>query len=101
MTTMKDLLTALALAWAASATGQRRGARPWPARPIHMIVPFPARQLARPDRAHPHEKLAPALGSRSSSRNRPGAGGNLGTGLVAKAAPTATPSASRSPGRSR
>jgi tripartite-type tricarboxylate transporter receptor subunit TctC len=61
--------------------------QPWPARPVKLIVPFPAgsspdlvaRILAEP--------LAAALGQPFLVENRPGAGGNLGTGLVAKAPP--------------
>ncbi|MGB7541170.1 MAG: tripartite tricarboxylate transporter substrate binding protein [Burkholderiales bacterium] len=62
-------------------------AQTWPSRPIRMIVPFPpgsspdliARMLT--------DKLAHSLGQPVIVENRPGAGGNLGTGLVAKAAP--------------
>jgi len=63
-------------------------ARPaWPARPIKLVVPFPAgsspdliaRVLAEP--------LGPALGTTIVIENRPGAGGNIGTGMVAKAEP--------------
>ena len=72
------LLTALLThnAWAA-----------WPAdRPIHLVVPFPAgsspdllaRQVAEP--------LSKALKQNIVIENKPGAGGNLGTRLVARAA---------------
>jgi tripartite-type tricarboxylate transporter receptor subunit TctC len=62
-------------------------AQPWPARPIRLVVPFPAgsspdiigRLIAEP--------LAQALGQSIVVDNRPGAGGNLGTGVVAKAQP--------------
>ncbi len=71
------LLIALAAhpAWAA-----------WPAdRPIHLVVPFPAgsspdllaRQVAEP--------LSAALKQNIVIENKPGAGGNLGTRLVARA----------------
>lgn len=71
------LLTALLThnAWAA-----------WPAdRPIHLVVPFPAgsspdllaRQIAEP--------LSQALKQNIVIENKPGAGGNLGTRLVARA----------------
>ena len=60
-------------------------AQSWPARPIKLVVPFPpgsspdiiARVIAEP--------LGPALGASIVIDNRPGAGGNLGTGVVAKA----------------
>ena len=62
-------------------------AQAWPARPIRLVVPFPpgsspdiiARLVAEP--------LAQALGQAIVVDNKPGAGGNLGTGMVAKAEP--------------
>jgi tripartite-type tricarboxylate transporter receptor subunit TctC len=81
---MKQFLIALVLALAAS-TGL--AAENWPARPVRIIVPFPpgsspdliARMLT--------DRLAQALGQPVIVENKPGAGGNLGTGLVARAAP--------------
>ena len=62
-------------------------AQAWPSRPIRLVVPFPpgsspdliARLIAEP--------LGVALGQSVVVDNKPGAGGNLGTGLVAKAEP--------------
>jgi len=62
-------------------------AQPWPSKPIKLIVPFPggsspdiiARAVAEP--------LAHALGQPVVILNQPGAGGNIGTGAVAKAEP--------------
>jgi tripartite-type tricarboxylate transporter receptor subunit TctC len=62
-------------------------AQAWPARPIRMVVPFPpgsspdliARLVAEP--------LSAALGQPVVIDNKAGAGGNVGTGLVAKAEP--------------
>jgi tripartite-type tricarboxylate transporter receptor subunit TctC len=59
----------------------------WPDRPIHMVVPFPpgsspdilARAVADP--------LSQALGQAIVIDNRPGAGGNIGTRMVAMAKP--------------
>jgi tripartite-type tricarboxylate transporter receptor subunit TctC len=76
-------LAALALLPAAAARAQAA----WPARAIRLVVPFPAgsspdliaRMLAEP--------LALRLGQPVVIENKPGAGGNLGTGLVAKAEP--------------
>ena len=59
----------------------------WPTRPIRFVVPYPpggpldqvARALA--------EKLREPLGQPVVVENRPGAGGNVGADLVAKAAP--------------
>ena len=62
-------------------------AQSWPLRPIKMVVPFPAggptdvltRVLA--------DKLGQALGQPVVVENKPGAGGTIGSDLVAKSAP--------------
>jgi tripartite-type tricarboxylate transporter receptor subunit TctC len=71
----------------ASAIALPAVAQAWPARPVKLVVPFPAgsspdlvaRALAEP--------LSRSLGQAIVIDNRPGAGGNIGTGVVAKAAP--------------
>ena len=81
---MKKFLLALFLTLASSVV---LAADPWPTKAVHVIVPFPpgsspdlvARMLT--------EKLAQALGQPVVVENKPGAGGNIGTGLVAKAEP--------------
>jgi tripartite-type tricarboxylate transporter receptor subunit TctC len=79
---MKKLLIALSMALASSVGV---AAETWPAKAVHIIVPFPpgsspdlvARMLT--------DKLVQALGQPVIVENKPGAGGNVGTGLVAKA----------------
>ena len=59
----------------------------WPNKPVRIIVPFPAggstdviaRQLA--------QRLGNTLGQQFIVENKAGAGGNIGTDAVAKAAP--------------
>ena len=81
----RDLILGAACAAALLALPAR--AQAWPARAIKLVVPFPpgsspdivARLIAEP--------LAARLGQPIVIDNKPGAGGNLGTALVAKAEP--------------
>ena len=62
-------------------------AQAWPARPIKLVVPFPPGSSPDIIGRLVAEPLAQALGQPIVVDNRPGAGGNLGTGVVAKAEP--------------
>lgn len=85
----RRILTAVLLALAPlAATAQDAAAKgQWPLKHIRLIVPFPpgsspdlvARMLT--------DQLGKALGQSVVVENRPGAGGMVGTGAVAKAAP--------------
>lgn len=87
MTNRREALVAAGtMALAGMLPGLARG-EAWPAKPIRLIVPFPpgggtdvfSRTIA--------DKLGPALNTTVVVDNRPGAGGNLGLDLVAKAPP--------------
>lgn len=60
-------------------------AQAWPNRTVRMIVPFPAGGSADTLTRLLAPKLSERLGQPFVAENRPGAGGNLGTELVAKA----------------
>ena len=82
---MRQLISAFALALAGASAFAQPAA--WPSRPVHMIVPFPAGSSPDLIARILSEKLSHSLGQPLVVENRPGAGGNLGTGLAAKAAP--------------
>jgi tripartite-type tricarboxylate transporter receptor subunit TctC len=63
------------------------GAQSWPSKPIHIIVSSGAGGTADILARMIGEKLVPALGQPVVIENRPGAGGHLGAGLVARAQP--------------
>src|SRR5688500_8896058 len=62
-------------------------AQTYPNRPIRMIAPFPAGGLVDVLARAVGEELAKALGQPVIVENRPGAGGNIGADVVAKAEP--------------
>ncbi|MBV0882195.1 tripartite tricarboxylate transporter substrate binding protein [Noviherbaspirillum sp. L7-7A] len=59
----------------------------WPSKPITYVVPFPAGGTTDILARLIGQKLGPALGTNVIIDNRPGAGGNIGSELVARAAP--------------
>ena len=59
-------------------------AQPWPAKPIRMIVNFPAGGAVDVIGRAVAPGLAEALGQQIVIENRPGAGGNIGADAVAK-----------------
>jgi tripartite-type tricarboxylate transporter receptor subunit TctC len=84
MSRFDNLLAALALSCAVALPA---AAQTWPARPIHIVVPYAAGgstdQLARAIQ----QPLAETLGQPVIIDNKPGAGGTIGVDAVVKAAP--------------
>ena len=82
ITAMRKIIAAVALLITASAYAQS-----YPAKPLHLIVPFPpgggndtvARAIA--------QQIGPDLGQPVVIDNKPGAGGAVGAELAAKAPP--------------
>ena len=74
-------LVALALA-AASSLAQ---AQAWPTKPVKILFGFPAGSATDIIARNVGQKLSEKWGQPVVSDNRPGAGGNLGTELAAKA----------------
>ena len=88
--TRRTALYGLALATAlACVSGQSPAmAQAWPtARPITIIVPFPAGGTTDIVSRLVAQELTQALGQNVIVENRPGANGNVGSAVVAKAAP--------------
>jgi tripartite-type tricarboxylate transporter receptor subunit TctC len=88
---MKKILAATLLAFALAplvANAQDPAAKGrWPAKPVRMIVPFPPGSSPDLVARMLNDRLAAALGQPVVVENRAGAGGMVGTGAVAKAAP--------------
>jgi tripartite-type tricarboxylate transporter receptor subunit TctC len=63
------------------------GAQAWPTKPVHIVVSSGAGGTADILARMVGERLAPLLGQPVVIENRPGAGGHLGAGLVARAEP--------------
>jgi tripartite-type tricarboxylate transporter receptor subunit TctC len=59
----------------------------YPAKPLRLVVPFPAGASSDIVGRMLGEKLAEQMGEQIVPDNRPGAGGNLGIGFAAKSAP--------------
>ncbi|MBL0391313.1 tripartite tricarboxylate transporter substrate binding protein [Ramlibacter monticola] len=86
----RELVKALAAAPAAILAGPWSAARAqgdYPAKPIRLVVPFPAGSTPDVFARIVGERAAQGLRQPIVVDNRAGAGGNLGTDLVAKAAP--------------
>ena len=80
---MKRLALALVLCMVAA----EACAQPYPAKPMRLVVPFPAGGIADLYGRLIGNRIAEAWGQPVVVENRTGAGGNIGADVVAKAAP--------------
>ena len=88
---MRGILSiATAAAMALMAVMAPAGAQTWPSKPVKLIVPFPAGGSADTLSRIISQELQDKLGQPFVVENRTGAGGNIGTDAVAKAAPDGT-----------
>jgi tripartite-type tricarboxylate transporter receptor subunit TctC len=62
-------------------------AQTYPAKPLRIVVPFPAGGIADLFARHIGQKFSDAWGQAVVVDNRPGAGGNIGAEIVAKSPP--------------
>jgi tripartite-type tricarboxylate transporter receptor subunit TctC len=67
--------------------GAARAQADYPARPVRLIVPFPAGGATDIFGRLVAQKLTEALGQQFVVENKPGAGGNIGAALAAQSAP--------------
>jgi tripartite-type tricarboxylate transporter receptor subunit TctC len=83
-----SVLAAVCALEAGSARAQPAAAEPgWPSRPIRLIVPFPPASTTDVVARVLGQKLGLRLGQQFVVENRVGASGNIGTEMIAKAAP--------------
>ena len=80
-------LGVLLAATVATATAGHAGAQTYPSRPIRLIVPFLAGSATDVTGRLLADRLGSYLGGTFVVENKPGAGGNIGTDVVAKAEP--------------
>lgn len=78
-------LGVVALAAVAMATVGQSWAQAWPAKPVRMIVPFPAAGATDIAARQVSQRLSDGWGQPVVIENRPGAGGTLGTEVAARA----------------
>ena len=84
---MKQTWSMLLLALTLAFINMQASAETWPAKPLRAIVPFGAGGSADIVPRVVFEHLAPQLGQNIVVENRTGAGGTIGSGLVARASP--------------
>jgi tripartite-type tricarboxylate transporter receptor subunit TctC len=84
---LRIVARALFICAALAFTAPQTSAQNYPSRSINIVVPFPAGGSADTLARLIGQMLSERLGQAVVIENKPGAGGNLGTDIVAKAAP--------------
>jgi tripartite-type tricarboxylate transporter receptor subunit TctC len=84
---MRRILAAAAAVVALSVAGAARAQEGWPQRPVTIVVPFGAGGSADLTARIVYAHLQARLGQAFVIENKGGAGGSIGAGFVAKAAP--------------
>jgi tripartite-type tricarboxylate transporter receptor subunit TctC len=87
LSNIKVLLALVLLACSLQVAAQNGGASNYPNKPIKIIVPFPAGGTSDVLARLLGQKIGDAMGQMVVVDNKPGASGNLGAEMVAKAAP--------------
>jgi len=88
ISTSRKVATTLAVTLAIGVAGLWPAkAQTYPDKPIHIMVPFPAGGLVDVLARAVGNEMSKSLGQPVIVENRPGAGGNIGADVVAKAAP--------------
>ena len=80
-------LALLALSALAAVAGLAQAQTPWPVKPIRIVLPFPPGGPSDIVLRLAAEKMQSTLKQAIVIDNKPGAGGNLGTAEVSRAAP--------------
>ena len=84
---MNQLIAAAALTVLALCTAEPASAQTYPARSVQVIVPFAGGSASDVITRVLLERMGTSMGRRFIVENRPGAGGNTGTAVAAKAEP--------------
>ncbi len=82
---MRAVLSKLIAVAALAALPAAALAQAWPAKPVRIVVPYPAGQGTDVATRYVAEQLSRAMGANFVVENRPGAGGNIGSQFVARA----------------
>jgi tripartite-type tricarboxylate transporter receptor subunit TctC len=85
--TITRLALGAAIGLAAIVGSTMAGAQPYPSHPITVIIPFAGGSASDVVSRIMFEKMSKSMGQPIMIENRPGAGGNIGTGAAAKAPP--------------